>query len=68
MKTAENQEFLIVDTENDNRPFVRVVVFIKNENTYERYSIEDIKDNLYSPFKNDWRKRVAELCKEKGII
>lgn len=36
MKIVENQEFLIVDTENDSKPFVRVVVFIKNRNTYGR--------------------------------
>ena len=68
MKIAENQEFLIVDTENDSKPFIRVVVFIKNKNTYGHYSIADIEDNLYSPFDDDWEKRVSELCKEKGII
>ena len=68
MKIVENEEFLIVDIEDDNRPNIRVVVFIKNKNTYCRYSIKEMVDNLYSPFDDDWEKRASELCREKGII
>lgn len=67
MKIAENQKFLIVDTENENRPFSRVYVFRKNSTQVKTYGIFEIEENLYSPF-DDWEKEVAILCKEKEII
>lgn len=68
MKIAENQEFLIVDTEDENKPNSRVYVFRKNSKVIKTYGIYELEDNLYSPFDGDWEKRVSELCKEKGII
>ena len=68
MKIVENEEFLIVDTEDENRPNSRVYVFIKNSKAVKTYGIYEIEDNLYSPLDDDWEKRVSELCKEKGII
>lgn len=68
MKIAENKEFLIVDTEDENRPNSRVYVFIKNSKAVKTYGIYEIEDNLYSPFDDDWEKRISKLCKEKGII
>ena len=67
MKIVENKEFLIVDTENENRPFSRVYVFLKNSTQVKTYDIFEIEENLYSPF-DDWEKEVAILCKEKEII
>ena len=67
MKTAENQEFLIVDTENENKPFSRVYVFRKDCNDVKTYDIKSLSFNLYSPF-DDWEKRASVLCEELGII
>lgn len=68
MKIAENDEFLVVDTENENTPFSRVYVFRKNSKYVKTYGISEIEANLYSPFDDDFEKRISELCKEKGII
>ena len=67
MKIIENQKFLIVDTENNNKPFCRIYVFLKDNNDVKTYGIFKIEENLYSPF-DDWEKEVAILCKEKEII
>ena len=67
MKIAENQKFLIVDTENENMPFSRVYVFRKNSKEVKTYGIFEIEEKLYSPF-DDWEREVAILCEEKEII
>ena len=67
MKIVENRKFLIVDTEDENKPFSRVYVFIKNSKVVKTYGIFEIEENLYSPF-DDWEREVAILCKEKDII
>lgn len=67
MKIAENEKFLIIDTENEKRPCSRVYVIIKNSNAIKTYDIGSLEFNLHNSF-DDWEKRVAELCKESGII
>ena len=57
MKIAENKKFLIVDTEDENKPFSRVYVFIKNSTQVKTYGIFEIEENLYSPFDN-WEKEI----------
>lgn len=68
MKVAENTEFLVVDTEDENKPFSRIYVFFKNIKLTKTYGKREVEDNLYSAFIDDPEKRIAELCKESGII
>mgnify|MGYP003448685318 CR=1 FL=1 len=52
MKIVENKKFLIVDTENENRPFSRVYVFRKNSTQVKTYGIFEIEENLYKMLKS----------------
>lgn len=67
MKSIENEKVLIVDTEDDNRPFSRFYVFMKDSTKVYHYGLKDIELNLYDAF-DSFDKYVAEICLQGNLI
>lgn len=48
MIVKENEELLIVDTESENKPFMRIYIFYKKENYAKTMSLSELKSFEYS--------------------
>lgn len=65
MKIYENEEYLIVDTENSNR-LNPIYVFFKETGYVNMLSKRDMEDNISYPDLNAWEYKVAKLYATKG--
>lgn len=66
MKRAENEKYLIIDTEN--KFYLNpIFIFIKKKGEALRCNIKDIRNMEKYPFYKI-EIEITKLCKEKGII